>query len=87
MFAHRFARGQQLAAGPLGEPFGSHPAEHVMGEAELLARVHAPTLATQPLAIQKMGAGAMYGDTATGEPVHGFAVQGFGGWAVAEQCA
>ena len=49
--------------------FGAHPAEHVMGEAELLARVHAPTLATQPLAVQEMGAGEMYGDTAAGEPL------------------
>ena len=63
------------------------PAEHVVGEAELLARVQAPILAAQPFAVQQVGAGEMDGDPAAGEPLDGLAVEGFGGRAVAQQGA
>src|SRR5918998_4189111 len=50
-------RGQELATGALGKPLHPDAAEHLVGGSELLTRVNAPVLATQPLAVQKPGAG------------------------------
>jgi hypothetical protein len=40
-------------AGPLGEPVGADPAERLVSSVQLLARVHAPALTTQPFAVNK----------------------------------
>ena len=52
----------ELAAGALGERLGADAAEHLVGGAQLLARVHAPVLAAQPLAVEQLGAGEVDGD-------------------------
>src|SRR5919201_4075468 len=46
-----FAGGLELATGALGEALCAHAAEQLMGGSELLARVDAPVLATQPFAV------------------------------------
>ena len=51
------AGGQQLAAGPLGERLDAHRRQHLVGGAQLLARVDAPVLASQPLAVEQMARG------------------------------
>src|SRR5262245_53782546 len=63
-FAYGLAGGQQLGAGPLGERMGPDTAQHVVREAQLLSRVHAPVLAAQPFAIQEMCAGELNDDPA-----------------------
>ena len=55
--AHLLAGGQQLAAGALGERLRAHRGEHLVGRAQLLARVDAAVLAAQPLAVEQVGAG------------------------------
>ena len=53
-FAHRLAGGNQLAAGPFGEPLGADATERIVGGAELLARVDTTAFAPQPFAIQEL---------------------------------
>ena len=64
--AHRLAGGRQLAAGAFGEPFMPISREHAVRDPELLARVHAPALASQPLAVDEMGARKRGRDAASG---------------------
>ena len=54
--AHRLAGRGQLAAGALGERLRADAAEHLVRAAELLARVDAPVLAAQPLAVEQVRA-------------------------------
>src|SRR5438309_11436415 len=56
-FAGGLARGPQLVFGTLREPFGAHRVEHLERGAQLLASVHAPALASQPFAVEEVGAG------------------------------
>jgi hypothetical protein len=53
----RLTRRCELVTGALGEPLGPDTAELFVGSAELLARIDAPVLATQPFAVQEPGAG------------------------------
>jgi hypothetical protein len=84
-FAHRLAGGLQLSTGPLGEPLHAHRAVQLLGDAQLLAGVPAPTLAAQPFAVEQMGAGERHTDVGAAEPLDRFAIQLFGGRAVAQQ--
>ena len=81
------ARGQELVAGALGEPLGPDAAEHLVGGSELLARVDAAVLATQPFAVQEPGAGEVDHATAAPEPLDRLAVEGLRVSRVAEQRA
>ena len=74
--AHRLARGRQLAAGALGERLGAEAAEHLVRGAQLLARVHAPVLAPQPLAVEQAGAGELDADPGALEPLDRLPVEG-----------
>ena len=49
------AGGQELALGPPGERLHTHRREHFERGAQLLAGVQAPSLAAQPLAVEKVG--------------------------------
>src|SRR6476659_5468739 len=51
---HARAGGQQLAPCALGEPLDPHLGEHSVRRAQLLTRIHASTLAAQPLAVEQM---------------------------------
>ena len=73
--ARGLAGGQELAAGALGERLGADAAKHLVRGAQLLARVDAPVLAAQPLAVHQVGAGEMDGDPAALEPLDRLAVQ------------
>src|SRR5262245_10561401 len=85
--AHRLAGGQQLAAGALGEALGPHRREHLVRRAQLLARVHPPLLAAQPLAVEQPGAGEVDPAATAREPLDRLAVELLGGVAFAEQRA
>jgi hypothetical protein len=52
---YRLARRLQLPAGPFGKRCGPEPARHVVGSPQVLAGVHAPLPATEPLAVEQMG--------------------------------
>src|SRR4051812_19439426 len=52
--ARGLAGGQKLSRGALGELLGAHGGERVVRSAQLLARVHPPTLPARPLAVGEM---------------------------------
>jgi hypothetical protein len=58
-----------------------------MGRAQLLARVDAPALAAQPLAVEQMGAGELDADAGTPEARDRLAVEVLGGLVLAQQRA
>ena len=86
-FRDGLAGGQQLATGAFGERLGPDATEHLVRSAQLLARVHAPVLAAQPLAVQEVGAGAVDDDAAPAEPLDRLAVEGVGVLVLAQQRA
>ena len=49
--------------------------EHLVRRAQLLARVDAPVLAPQPLAVEQLGAGEVDRDAAAGQPLDRLAVE------------
>ena len=67
--ADLLARGQQLAAGALGEGLRAHRGEQVVGGAQLAARVDPSALAMQPLAVQQVGPGELGPQRGAAEPL------------------
>lgn len=63
------AGGHQLAAGALGKPLTAEGAEYFVGGPELLTRVDAPVLATQPFAVKEPRPGEVNHATAVLEPL------------------
>src|SRR6185437_8607887 len=59
-FAHRLAGGRKLALSALGERSRAHSAEQLVGRAQLLARVDAAVLTTQPLAVAQQPPAARF---------------------------
>jgi len=74
-FAHCLAGGRKLALSALGERSRAHSAEHLVGSAQLLARVDAAVLATQPLAVQQAAARELERRAAARETLDRFAVE------------
>ena len=70
---------EQLALGALGERLDAHRGEHLVGGAQLLARVQAAALAAQPFAVEQMGAGELHADAGAAEPLDRLAVEALGG--------
>jgi len=85
--AHGLARRDQLTAGALGEGVGADRAEHVMGDAQLLAGVDAAMLSPQPLAVDETRARELDADAGPREPLDRLAVQGARDLALAHQTA
>ena len=83
--AYLFARGHQLAASALGERRHADRGEHVVCGPQVMARVDAPVLATQPLAVQQVGAGQIWAELGAAEPVDRLLIQTLGGLAFAQQ--
>src|SRR5580692_1518900 len=83
--AYRLASGEQFAACALGERFHADRGEHVVGRAQLLARVDAPALAAQPLPVQQMRAGEIWAQLRPAQPVDCLAITALGVRALAEQ--
>src|SRR5262249_677114 len=83
--AHLLARGDQFPAGALGERLHADRGEHVVGRAQLLARVEPPALPAQPFTVEEMRAGQVRAQLGSAQPVDRVAVQGLGGGAVAQQ--
>src|SRR5438105_4147271 len=86
-FAGRLAGGQELAPGPLGEPLHAHRVQHLVGDAQLLARVDAAALAAQPLAVEQMRAGELHAHAGTAEACDRLAVVTLSDLTLAQQRA
>ena len=67
--ADLLARGDQLAAGALGERLHPDRDEHLVRRAELLARVDASALAAQPLSVEQMRAGELGTQPGAAQPL------------------
>src|SRR5258705_1838342 len=77
--------GEQLAPGALGERVHADRAEHVVGDAELLARVHPAVLAAEPLAVQKMGPRQLVAQAGSAQTRDALAIERLGLRALGEQ--
>ena len=84
-FAHLLARGQQLAAGALGEPFHADPVEQLVRGSQLRPRIDASMLAAQPLAVEEVGAGELGTEWCAAEPADRLLIARFGLLVVAEE--
>ena len=69
------ARGEELVTGAVGKPLGPDAAERFVGGSELLTRVDAAVLATQPFALHEPGTGVVDSAAAAPEPLHRLAVE------------
>src|SRR6201999_2471469 len=83
--AYLLTRRQQLAAGALGERLHPDRGEHVMGRTQLLARVGASALATQPLPVEQVRACKLRVQLGSAETINRLAVEVAGDLPVAQQ--
>jgi hypothetical protein len=83
--AQGLPRGQQLATGAIGERFGTHQAEHLVGGAQVLTRVHPAVLATQPLAVHEVRAGELHAHPRPGKALDRLTVELLRGVALAQE--
>src|SRR5271170_1360167 len=81
----RLTGGRQLAAGTLGERLHAGSSEHVMGDAELRARVGPAALAAQPLPVQQVRPSKLGTKARAVQPVDRLAIGVLRVLAVAEQ--
>src|ERR1700754_4553854 len=79
------AEGPQLSRGAFGERLGTHRREHLVGSAQLLARIHAAMVMTQPFAVDQMGAGEFSADPSAAETLDRLAVVPLGGVVLGHQ--
>src|SRR5262249_24961909 len=63
---------------PLGESLRAHRGEHLVGGAQLHARVEAPALTPQTFAVKEMSAGEFRTDERAAEPLDCLAVESLG---------
>jgi hypothetical protein len=70
--ARPLARREKLAAGALSKRLHGDRVEHLVGGAQLRARVHAPALAAQPLAVEQMPAGELRSKRCTAQAIDRF---------------
>src|SRR5690348_7664634 len=83
--ADLFAGGHQLAASTLGERLHPDRDAQLVSRAQLLTGRGSSALATQPLAVEKMGASLVGTELAPLEPLDRLAIQPFGAVAIGEQ--
>src|ERR687895_2775256 len=76
---------RELALGAAGEGLGTHPDEHLVGGAQLFARVEPPALAAQPLAEEEVGTRELYAHTRALKPLDRLPIEELGGLALAQQ--
>jgi hypothetical protein len=84
---HGLARGLQLPAGPFGECCGPEPAEHVVGGSQMLACVHPPLPATEPLAVDQVRPAQLHPHTRSAEPFDCLAMERLSGVAIGDEGA
>jgi hypothetical protein len=84
-FAGGLPRGEQLAFGALDETLGACHDEHLVRRAQLLARVHAPTLTAKPLPVEEVGACESPAHAGAAKAVDRLPIEALGGLAVAHK--
>jgi hypothetical protein len=72
-------------AGPLRERQGPEPVEHLVGGPQVLAGVHAPLPATQPLAVEQVGPAQLHPYARSVEPLDRLALRRLGGAAIGDE--
>ena len=85
--AHRLAGGHPLTAGAFGEPVHADLRIHAVRNPELLARVHAPAFASQPLTVEQVRTRKRGTHPRAAQPRDRLAVQALGNVGLAEQRA
>ena len=68
-FASALAGGPQLLIRPRRERLDAHVGKHPVGDAQLLTRVEAATLPTQPLPVLQMRAGQLHANAGSSQPL------------------
>src|SRR5439155_2130092 len=71
--------------GAVSERLSTHRDEHFVGRAQLLARVYPPALASQPLAVEQMGARELHAHAGPAEVRDRLAVEALGDLALAHK--
>src|SRR5262245_58387546 len=69
---------EQFVPGSFRECLRTDSREEFVGSVELMARVDAPALATEPLSVDEMGAGELRTQWCASQPVDGLDVRLFG---------
>ena len=85
--AHLLPGGRSSRRARSAKAVRAHRGEQLARGAQLLARVDAPALAAQPLAVQQARAGELGREPRAAEALDGLAVEALGGVAVAQQRA
>src|SRR3954447_5687327 len=75
---HLLAGGLELLAGTLGEGLHANRGQHLVGRAQLVARVDPAVLATQPLPVEQMRAGELRTKRGPCQSLDGLAIQALG---------
>ena len=83
--AHLLARRLKLLTRALGERLHPDRGQHLVGRAQLLARVDPAILAAQPLAVEEVRAGELRTEPGAPQPLDRLAIQLVGGRPVAQQ--
>src|SRR4051795_10793440 len=83
---HLLAGGLKLFAGALGERLHADRGQHLVGRAQLVARVDPAVLAAQPLPVEQMSAGELGTKRGPCQPLDGFAMQTLGALTLAHEC-
>src|SRR3954465_8283885 len=83
---HLLAGGLKLLAGALGERLHADRGEHLVGRAQLVARVDPAILAAQPLPVEQMSAGELGTKRGPRQSLDGLAMQALGALTLAQEC-
>src|SRR5215211_6870945 len=83
---HLLAGGLKLLAGALGERLHADRGQHLVGGAQLVARVDPAVLAAQPLPVKQMSPGELGTPPSPCQSLDGLAIQALGTLALAQEC-
>src|SRR4051794_26897255 len=83
---HLLAGGLKLLARALGERLHADRGQHLVGSAQLVARVDPAVLAAQPLPVEQMSAGELGTKRGPCESLDGLAMQALGAFTLAQEC-
>src|SRR4051794_4171919 len=84
---HLLAGGLKLPPGSLGQRLHADRGQHLVGRAQLVARIDPAVLPAQPLPVEQMSAGELGTKRGPCQPLDGFAMQTLGALTLAQQGA
>src|SRR3954468_1942644 len=83
---HLLAGGLKLVAGALGERLHADRGQHLVGRAQLFARVDTAVLAAQPLPVEQMSARELWTKRGPCQSLDRLAIQELGARTLAQEC-